>query len=258
MDAEERKVAKKALKAKREKKEKPDIEKPESEMKKRKAAASSDEEEVAALAAAVPEGAASKRPRTRSMDAAEPRASAEDKELPPGHLSRFALSSATLTALRLRGIESLFAIQAQTFSLIRSGRDVIGKARTGQGKTLAFALPIAEMLQELGLSLKPGRPPAAVVIAPTRELAGQVASEIATVCVGFVVLTVYGGTPYPPQFTALRAVKPYRYPQVEPRFKSNKKGASQAPLLTFFLCPPPFFLNRNQRVWTWWLAPQAA
>ena len=212
MDVEERKAAKKALKMKREKKEKKESSTKSAESKKRKTAASSDEEEEAtraAVASVPPDGATSKRPRTRSMDKAEEKAQVDTSELPPGHLSRFALSGATLTALRTRGIESLFDIQAQTFSLIRSGRDVIGKARTGQGKTLAFALPIAEMLQELGTNLKPGRPPAAVVIAPTRELAGQVATEIATVCAGFVVLTVYGGTPYPPQFSALRAVGLY-------------------------------------------------
>ena len=84
-----------------------------------------------------------------------------------------------MSALQARGINALFDIQAKTFARIRDWQDVIGKARTGQGKTLAFALPMVEMLQEMGTaSLKPGRPPAAVVLAPTRELAQQVGHEI--------------------------------------------------------------------------------
>lgn len=71
---------------------------------------------------------------------------ASANEPAPYALDNFKLSEATKTNLRSRGIEALFEIQAKTFDLICKGNDVIGRARTGCGKTLAFALPIVEKL----------------------------------------------------------------------------------------------------------------
>ena len=81
---------------------------------------------------------------------------------------------------RAQGIESLFAIQAQTLPHGLAGFDVVGRARTGCGKTLAFSLPIVERLLkdkaggqfQVGQGM--GRPPSCIVMAPTRELAKQV------------------------------------------------------------------------------------
>ncbi|PJI52159.1 hypothetical protein CTI14_47095, partial [Methylobacterium radiotolerans] len=69
------------------------------------------------------------------------------------------------------------------------GRDMIGRARTGTGKTLAFALPIISKLEP---SRERARLPRAIVIAPTRELAKQVADEFSKSGVGLTTVTVYG------------------------------------------------------------------
>lgn len=75
------------------------------------------------------------------------------------------------------GIESLFVIQAKTLDLVIDGNDVVGRARTGCGKTLAFVLPVVQSLL-LGPDAKSlkrpfGRKPSVLVLAPTRELAKQ-------------------------------------------------------------------------------------
>lgn len=65
-------------------------------------------------------------------------------------------------------------MQAQTFEHILNGKDLIGRARTGMGKTLAFALPVIEKLRKVDGAQRPGRYPRVLVMAPTRELAKQV------------------------------------------------------------------------------------
>eukprot|EP00659_Diplonema_papillatum_P019266 gene19266-29675_t len=117
-------------------------------------------------------------------------------------VSEFALSQEIVDALEKKGIKELFPIQAQTWKHLTEGKDVVGRARTGTGKTLAFALPIVESL----LKLPPARPncPQVLVILPTRELAKQVADEIISVSAGTVTAQCfYGGTPFYDQFRAL-------------------------------------------------------
>ena len=83
--------------------------------------------------------------------------------------------------LRARGVERLFDIQLAVLEPALDGQDIIGRARTGTGKTLAFAIPIIEKLLEdpaAGRKGGGGRVPKALVLAPTRELAKQVMSEI--------------------------------------------------------------------------------
>src|SRR5207342_3844814 len=97
--------------------------------------------------------------------------------------------------------ESPSPIQAATIPLLMSNRDVLGQAQTGTGKTAAFALPI---LTRIDLNQ---RTPQALVLAPTRELAIQVAEAFqryATHIPGFHVLPIYGGQSYGPQLSALR------------------------------------------------------
>ena len=92
-------------------------------------------------------------------------------------------------------------IQAETIPHLLAGRDLLGQAQTGTGKTAAFALPILARL-ELG-----ERRPQALVLTPTRELAIQVAEAFeryATHLRGFRALAVYGGAGYGPQLEALR------------------------------------------------------
>ena len=102
-----------------------------------------------------------------------------------------------------------FAIQEMTLSVALMGTDLIGQARTGTGKTLAFGIPVIQRAvaihdpdyEEL---VAPGKPQA-LIVAPTRELALQVSSDlsIASADRGIRVLTVYGGVPYEGQLDAL-------------------------------------------------------
>ncbi|MEZ0577409.1 DEAD/DEAH box helicase [Nocardioides sp. MH1] len=111
------------------------------------------------------------------------------------------LGSKVLKALSDVGYESPSAIQAQTIPHLLQGRDVMGLAQTGTGKTAAFALPI---LDRLDLSQKS---PQALVLAPTRELALQVCEafeKYASTTKGVHVLPVYGGQGYGVQLSALR------------------------------------------------------
>ena len=129
----------------------------------------------------------------------------EEEELPEGHLDRFPMNVNVKATLRASGIEALFPIQSATFNIILEGKDLIGRARTGQGKTLAFALPVIEMLRADGGG-SGRRDPRVLVLAPTRELAKQVASEFDkfSKVVRLRTLCVYGGAPYEPQERALR------------------------------------------------------
>ncbi|MFC4637450.1 DEAD/DEAH box RNA helicase [Deinococcus hohokamensis] len=100
-----------------------------------------------------------------------------------------------------RGITEASPIQAESLPLTLAGRDLIGRARTGTGKTLAFALPIISKLEP---SRERARLPRAIVVAPTRELAKQVADEFSKSGLGLTTVTVYGGASYAPQENALR------------------------------------------------------
>ena len=111
------------------------------------------------------------------------------------------LDAPVLKGLKDVGYETPSAIQAATIPPLLSGRDVLGTAQTGTGKTAAFALPI---LSQLDLSQKT---PQALVLAPTRELALQVCEAFesyASHLRGVHVLPVYGGQGYGQQLSALR------------------------------------------------------
>ncbi len=103
--------------------------------------------------------------------------------------------------LAARGITEPFPIQAATLPDALAGRDVAGKAPTGAGKTLAFGLPLVDRCG-------PAQPhrPSALVLVPTRELAGQVADELRLLARShnLRVAAVYGGVGFGPQRKALR------------------------------------------------------
>ncbi|HSM12400.1 MAG TPA: DEAD/DEAH box helicase [Lysobacter sp.] len=112
-----------------------------------------------------------------------------------------ALSEPLLRALSDVGYESPSPIQAATIPPLLAGRDVLGQAQTGTGKTAAFALPILAQIDPKQFK------PQALVLAPTRELAIQVAEAFQKYAVhlpGFHVLPIYGGQGYGPQLAALR------------------------------------------------------
>ncbi|MCA9596419.1 MAG: DEAD/DEAH box helicase [Myxococcales bacterium] len=101
------------------------------------------------------------------------------------------------------GYEEPTPIQEQAIPPLLEGRDLIGQAATGTGKTAAFALPILERLAELGPKRET---PTALILVPTRELAMQVAEAIHRYgrFLPASVLPVYGGQAYGPQLGALR------------------------------------------------------
>ena len=112
-----------------------------------------------------------------------------------------ALSEPVLKAIKNIGYETPSPIQAQIIPFVLEGRDVLGQAQTGTGKTAAFALPI---LSRINLSQKD---PQVLVLAPTRELAIQVAEAFqgyASQMKGFHVLPIYGGQDYSIQLRQLR------------------------------------------------------
>ncbi|WP_453984229.1 DEAD/DEAH box helicase [Brevibacterium casei] len=109
-----------------------------------------------------------------------------------------------LRAVESLGYESPSPIQAATIPALIDGRDVIGLAQTGTGKTAAFALPVLSHLAEAGRA-EDG--PFALVLTPTRELALQVAeafTSYATNLDDFSVLPIYGGQSYGPQLAGLK------------------------------------------------------
>jgi superfamily II DNA/RNA helicase len=113
---------------------------------------------------------------------------------------------ARLTAtLAARGVTTPFPIQAVTLPDSLAGRDVLGRGRTGSGKTYAFLLPV---LARLAADAKPRRPgrPRALILAPTRELATQIEAAAAPLAetLALRTLTVFGGVPAGPQVRALR------------------------------------------------------
>ncbi|BFM25240.1 DEAD/DEAH box helicase [Microbacterium sp. che218] len=111
------------------------------------------------------------------------------------------LDAAVLKALKDVGYETPSAIQAATIPVLLQGRDVVGLAQTGTGKTAAFALPVLSQM-ETG-----HKNPQALVLAPTRELALQVCEafeKYAAHIKGVSVLPVYGGQGYGQQLSALR------------------------------------------------------
>lgn len=111
-----------------------------------------------------------------------------------------ALNESLLKILNEVGYESPSPIQAETIPILLQGRDIIGQAQTGTGKTAAFALPL---ISDLDIKQKD---PQLLVLAPTRELAIQVAEafqKYATYMKGFHVLPVYGGQDFRGQIRAL-------------------------------------------------------
>ena len=112
-------------------------------------------------------------------------------------------------ALERAGITTPFAIQEMTLSVALLGTDLIGQARTGTGKTLAFGIPVMQRSvtpKDPAYADMPQGKPQALVVAPTRELALQVSGDLALASkdLGLRVLTVYGGVGYDAQLDTLK------------------------------------------------------
>lgn len=124
----------------------------------------------------------------------------ENTETPSG-FDGFGFSEALLSTLKEKGYSEPSPIQRAAFPELMLGRDLVGQAQTGTGKTAAFALPILERLQT------GQKTPQALVLAPTRELAMQVADSFKAYASGhphLKVLAVYGGSDFRSQINALK------------------------------------------------------
>ncbi|NBU25765.1 MAG: DEAD/DEAH box helicase, partial [Gammaproteobacteria bacterium] len=122
-------------------------------------------------------------------------------DTPDTSFADLGLSAELVAALAAVGYESPSPIQRETIPVLLEGRDLIGQAQTGTGKTAAFALPILSRIEVAR------REPQALVLVPTRELAIQVAEafqKYAGHMPGLHVLPIYGGQSYTPQLNALR------------------------------------------------------
>jgi superfamily II DNA/RNA helicase len=131
-----------------------------------------------------------------------------DQEAQPGEPTKtfrdLGVAEPICAALEDAGITTAFPIQALALPIALDGQDLIGQARTGTGKTLAFGVSLLQRLDEAGRSA--GRPtPRALVVVPTRELAIQVGDDLrmAGSRLGTHVVTLYGGRAYEPQIEAL-------------------------------------------------------
>ena len=116
-----------------------------------------------------------------------------------------------------KGITHLTPVQAKAMSPVLAGRDVIGRSRTGTGKTLAFGMPSAirlvqlaekrgdcEVMPDGSVRMRKGRLPSMIVLCPTRELARQVEEELGQICkpLGLFTTCFHGGVSYDPQVSS--------------------------------------------------------
>ena len=124
-----------------------------------------------------------------------------EKAEPENGFEKLGLPDAVVEAVKRVGFEQPSPIQAQTIPLLMQGRDVVGLAQTGTGKTAAFALPVLSQIDP------DKRYPQALVLAPTRELALQVSDSFQSFADhlgGIHVLPIYGGQAYGVQLSGLR------------------------------------------------------
>ncbi len=118
------------------------------------------------------------------------------------------LGERIVDAIAEQGAKTPFALQAATIPVALEGRHVLGRGRTGSGKTIAFAAPTVERLLRLsskGVKRAIGRAPRALILAPTRELALQIDRTVQPIArsVGLFTTQIYGGVPLGRQIGAL-------------------------------------------------------
>lgn len=130
------------------------------------------------------------------------------QEIPGTAVPTFAdlgLPAEIVATLAGNGVESPFPIQAATLPDSLKGRDVLGRGRTGSGKTYAFLLPLVARLATSGTRRAPNRP-RALILAPTRELVTQIQASLAPLAAatGLKSVNIFGGVGPGPQISALR------------------------------------------------------
>uniref|UniRef100_A0A7N0TYG8 Uncharacterized protein n=1 Tax=Kalanchoe fedtschenkoi TaxID=63787 RepID=A0A7N0TYG8_KALFE len=118
-------------------------------------------------------------------------------------IARLGIAKEIVTALAAKGITKLFPIQRAVLEPAMQGRDMIARAKTGTGKTLAFGIPMLDKISQFNAKHGRGRFPLGIVLAPTRELAKQVEKEFYEAAPHLDTLCVYGGTPIYRQMSQL-------------------------------------------------------
>ena len=116
------------------------------------------------------------------------------------HFSRLKLAPALLSNLQSLGYTQMTPIQAESLPHLLDGRDLIARAKTGSGKTVAFGLGLLNLLDQNSFSVQ------ALVLCPTRELADQVAKvlrRLARTSANTKIVTLCGGVPFGPQVGSL-------------------------------------------------------
>lgn len=117
------------------------------------------------------------------------------------HFLELGLHNAILKAVSDQGFQEPTPIQEKVIPLVLEGRDVMGSAQTGTGKTAAFALPILHKMLESGSVVKRGKKVTALILSPTRELAVQIDQVFKDFAAhtNITSAVVYGGIPIEPQ-----------------------------------------------------------
>jgi superfamily II DNA/RNA helicase len=125
--------------------------------------------------------------------------------LPSQNFADLGVPTSLVALLEERGITTPSPIQAATLPDSLAGRDVLGRGRTGSGKTYAFLLPLVARLQASGRTARAGKP-RALVMAPTRELVAQILESLEPLAksAGLTTQTVFGGVGQNPQVQGLR------------------------------------------------------
>ncbi|RDX92091.1 DEAD-box ATP-dependent RNA helicase 53, mitochondrial, partial [Mucuna pruriens] len=118
-------------------------------------------------------------------------------------IAKLGISPEIVDALAKKGIAKLFPIQKAVLEPAMQGRDMIGRARTGTGKTLAFGIPILDRITQINAKHGRGKDPLALVLAPTRELARQVEKEFNEAAPNLDMICLYGGMPIQQQIRQL-------------------------------------------------------
>ncbi|MGE0712026.1 MAG: DEAD/DEAH box helicase [Planctomycetota bacterium] len=147
-----------------------------------------------------------------AKDRSDRLAAARDEEIPEdahfgGKFRAFDLSAPVLKAIEDMGWSEPSEIQRLVIPRVLLGRDVVGQARTGTGKTGAFAIPLVERYRDRPAADGQARYPVALILSPTRELALQIYRQLEELGAYTQLrsVAVYGGAPMEPQLRALRA-----------------------------------------------------
>ncbi|CAF3338707.1 unnamed protein product [Rotaria sp. Silwood1] len=115
-----------------------------------------------------------------------------EKDKEKGNFKNFNISKKTIKKLKARNVEFLYPVQTVTYTSIHEQKDCLIQASNGTGKTLAFAIPIVELLQaDKSVELGADRAPRALVLAPTRDISKQISDDFQSIVNDLSIATIY-------------------------------------------------------------------